>query len=116
MSAPSLLASTRKIVLRLFPQLGRIRIRPAAEGGALALGSASGRIELVGGAAAVGRVGDLVVRLAQDSLTGVLYVSTDDEDAPRTWSAVAAVVGVPIATDAGTRVAISAGSRKVTCG
>lgn len=112
MSAPTPRESIAEIIRRRFPWLARVGIGAS---GALEVRAASGRIELEGGGAAVGRVGDLVVRLVQDSLTGVLYVSTDDA-APRTWAPVASVVGVPLASTAGTRVAIFAGSKKVTCG
>lgn len=106
------LRSIAEIVTGLFPWLARIGLGAS---GALEVRAASGRVELEGGGPAVSRVGDFIVRLAQDSLTGVLYVSTDDT-APRTWAPVASVVGVPLAATAGTRLAITTGSEKVTCG
>ena len=112
---PDLLSHFAEIVTGKFPWLARCGL---AVSGALQLRSAAGRTEIEGGGPAVGRVGDLVIRLAHDA-AGQLYASTD-EDAPRTWTPVAAgstpVTLVPLSADAGTRLAITTGSKAVTCG
>jgi hypothetical protein len=114
-SSPSPLRHIRSTVIALFPWLARCGLSPTK---ALQLRSAVGRTELEGGGPAVGRVGDLVVRLAHDA-AGLLYVSTDDV-APYSWAPIAAgttpATLAPNGTDAGTRCAIVVGSSKVLCG
>lgn len=113
-TVPSAHRWIRSVVLALFPWMGRVGL---AASKALRIASAVGRTELEGGGPAVGRVGDLVVRLCRDSMGG-LHVSTDDAP-PYTWTPVASAAipaSPPAPTDAGTRIALVQGSKKVTCG
>ncbi len=116
MSTASLAASTRKLVLRLFPWLTRCGIAPS---GALALRGAAGRTELEGGGAPLGRVGDEASQI--QFYPGVpavtppsLWISYDHG---ATWAAcIATIVTGPPPNTPGSPIRITAGSSRVTCG
>jgi len=112
MTAP--LGDMRAIVQKLFPWLKGIRV---VTGGGLSFRTAGGLLHLQGepGDPAAARVGDLVVRLVRDSVSGLVYYSTSTES-PYSWAPLASVVGAPTISDAGTAIRIVEGSGKVTCG
>jgi len=121
MSAPTLLESVRETVYGLWPWARGIFVRSKDDGGALAIRSASGRIEMQCDprqGLPVARKSDLVVRVWSDGIGG-LYLSATESGPPYAWVMLPTPTipgSPPTSLDAGTPIYISAGSEKVTCG
>jgi hypothetical protein len=113
-ASPPAPVSFREIVLGLFPWLARFGLDAVSK--RLQVRSAGDGIDIEGGGPAVGRVGDLVVRLGLNA--GVPSYSTSTS-APYTWLPIpsgSGPGGALLPTDAGVELTITTGSGKVTCG
>jgi hypothetical protein len=113
MSADSPIDALKNIVLSRFPWLAYVSV--AKDGGLSLRAAAAKLLHLQGDAGDPGvvRAGDLVVRLYLDSATPALYASSS-ASAPYLWILVAAGVGPPDPSNAGTPIGAAVGSSKVT--
>ena len=113
-------ASIAEMILTRFPWMARFGLTAKGD---LEIKSATSKIDIAGGDAAIGRVGDGCTRLAfypgiPASAPPVLYYS-NSASPPYAWSVVALPLAAPLPptpTDPGTLLQIVSGSSKVRSG
>ena len=111
------LGNIRGTVRKLFPWMQHVSFAPVTK--ALVISSANKLIDIIGGGPAVARVGDLAgylyVVVAAGAVSAVYWSAKSG--AGSVWHLVAAGASPPVdGVTAGTSIAITTGSERVTCG